>query len=386
MNDGNFTATSATVPRGVALDLPAFHRVPVKWIRENACPPIKWRTVRDILPAGSATPADMEALRQEVLEYKTVKQITKKQWVNGTWSGNLLGVAPSKSQGIKDVGTVAQYRRLVEMGVPSGERPFKLADRLFYRVLSRDEDPALLFEYRKAAAAHPDTASWYRDLLQQGVTAALAQAGKRLDPRVRGSAHRIISNISRFLRSDLAEKPIVRKGSRNVLDPDAYPPTVFSVAVVAFIPSLQRERAGFVDRLSAFLTQPASKKTYSIQLGRKILKPTFHLLGEPIQADSSGKTGDLPFAIHWIELLVRLGAFERSATAQRILGRLLRECDEQGVWNPGNLRTLPRSPSNLADFACPLEHSAKTAEARKADVTFRLALIAKLLDLPLEFT
>jgi len=95
---------------------------------------------------------------------------------------------------------------------------------------------------------------------------------------------------------------------------------------------------------------------------------------------------DLPLALHWIELLVRMGQLHSSTTAPRILSRLLSECDAQGVWNPPNLRTLPKSPSRLAEFSFPLEADAKTAEHRKADVTFRLALIAKLAGWTLDYT
>jgi hypothetical protein len=40
----------------------------------------------------------------------------------------------------------------------------------------------------------------------------------------------------------------------------------------------------------------------------------------------------------------------------------------------------------VADFAFPLEAEAKTLERRQADVTFRLALIAKLAGWTLEYT
>lgn len=302
------------------------------------------------------------------------------------WGANILGLAASKAQGLNDVGTVARYRHLVELGYPQGERPYRLAERVFHRLLSRDEDPALLFEYQKAAKTNPALGVWARDLMREAATAALAHAGNIDDPRVRGAAHKIASRVSQFLRSEYAEKPIKRSASRNVLQPDAYPPTVFSVAVVAYMPSLQRERAGFVDRLGAYLLQPASKRTYVIQIGRKVIQPTFHVLGDPLKADSSGNPKDLPFALHWIELLTRLGLLQSSTTAQRILGRLIRDCDKQGVWNPKNLRALPKSSSKVADFAFPLEVDTKTTERRKADVTFRLALIAKLAGWQLQYT
>lgn len=297
----------------------------------------------------------------------------------------MLGLAASKAQSIKDVGTVAQYRHLLELGVPATERAFKFADRLFFRVLSRDDDPSLYFEYQKAAKKNVALGPWARDLMREGITAGLAQAGHMEDPRVRGSAHRIVTAISAFLRSELADKPIVRKGARNILHPDAHPPTVFSVAMIAFMPNLQRERAGFVERLGSFISKPAPKRTYVVPLGKAVQKPTFYLLGEPLAADSAGNPKDLPFALHWIELLARLRILDSSSIGQRILARLLKDCDDQGVWIPKNLRAIPKSPGKLADFAFPLEIDGKTAERRKTDVTFRLALIAKLAGWSLEF-
>ncbi len=327
----------------------------------------------------------MQALRAEVVDYKGVTQTVRKQRANGVWGGNILGLAASKAQGIKDVGTVAQYRHLLELGYPCDERPCRLTERVFHRILSRDEDPALLFEYQKVAKTNPSLGAWARDLMREAATAALAHSGKIDDPRVRGAAHRVASRVSQFLRSGLSDKPIKRSGSRNVLQPEAYPPTVFSVAIVAYMPNLQRERAGFVERLRAYLVQASPRRDYVIQVGRKVMKPTFHLLGDPLKADSSGNPKDLPFALHWIELLARLGILQSSPTAGRILCRLIKDCDEQGVWNPKNLRALPKSSSKVADFAFPLEVNSKTLEQRKADVTFRLALIAKLAGWKLEY-
>ncbi len=367
------------------MELPSSHRVPAKWIAEHACAPIRWRTVTEILPKGLIPEPELAALRREMVDYRLVKQIVKKQAATGMWGRNMLGIAPSAAQDIKAVGTIAQYRRLRELGLPESDRSFRLADRLLFRILSKDEDPALLFEYKKLAKTNAALALWARNMITQGATAALAEGGRKDDPRLRGAAHRIMSQVSQFLRSDLADSPIVRKGSRNILHPDAFPPTVFCVAAVAYLPAVQRERAGFVERLCAFLGKPGPKRTYTIQVGKKIIKPTFTLLGNPLHADSSGRPKDLPFALHWIELLARMGAVETSPTAIRILTRLFKDCDAQGVWSPKGLRSLPKSPSKLADFAFPLEADTRTADRRKSDVTFRLALIAKVQGLDLEF-
>ena len=334
--------------------------------------PIRWRTVNEILPPDSAAAADVAALREELVQYKRITQTARKQR-KGVWGGNILGIAPAKAQEIKDVGTVASYRHLVELGLPSDVRVFRAADRILYRLLSRDDDPALLFEYKKGAKANHELADWARLQFREGAVAALAQAGHMEDPRVRGSAHKIATVISAFLRSELAEKPIIRRSGKNILHPNANPPTMYSVAMLAYMPSVQRERAGFAERLGVFLSQPATKRTYVIQLGRRGVKPSHLLLGDPLQASAAGVAKDLPLALHWIELLVRLKLLDSSPMAQRILARLLKECNADGVWSPKNLRTLPRSPSKLADFAFPLELDGKTIERRQSDVTFRLA-------------
>jgi hypothetical protein len=69
----------------------------------------------------------------------------------------------------------------------------------------------------------------------------------------------------------------------------------------------------------------------------------------------------------------------------RILGRLLSDVDANGVWAPRSLRSVPKSKSRLADFMFPLEQDGKTPERRQSDVTFRLALIAKMAGWSLEF-
>lgn len=322
----------------------------------------------------------------ELRAYKPVSQILNRQKPNGTWGDNILGLDPARWSILDNVGTVSQYRRLIELGIPREERAYRMAERVFFRLLSRDESPELLFEFKRAVKATPELAAWARDLMREGSTAALAHGGCVEDPRVRGAAHRIATEISQFLRSELAEKPFVKKGSRTVLHPEARPPTLLSVAMVAWMPNLQRERAGFVERLAAYLARPAPKKAWAIMVGKRIVKPWIHLLGDPIQADSAGRPKDLPLALHWIELLVRMGMLSTSPTAQKVLARLLSECDERGVWSPKKLRSIPRSPSKLVSFAFPLEADAKKPESRQADVTFRLALIAKLAGWKLQYT
>jgi hypothetical protein len=371
---------------GAILDLPSEHRIPVTWLLENAGPSIRYRTYRELAPEGYASPEVIEAAHLAINDSKVALAVVKKQKDNGIWGGNLLGLASSAAQGVKDVGTIPQYRRLLQLEWPRASRPFKLADRVLFRLLSRDEDPSLLFEFLKSVKADPEAEEWARGIMREAASGALAEAGYGEDPRLRGSGHRIASAISQFLRSPLAEKPFIRSGAQTVLHPEAHPPTWYSVAMLAAMPNLQRERAGFTERLGHYLAQPAPKKPFVLEVGKKTVRPQHLILGDPIEADSKGLPQDLPLALHYIELLARMGALEWAPVATKVLARLLKDCDESGIWRPKNLRSLPKAGNKITYHYYPLHLDPKTAEGKEVDVTFRLALIAKLLGWSLTYT
>jgi hypothetical protein len=309
----------------------------------NACQSIRYRLATEIFPS-LLTPPELEAIRLELESQGAAKQIIKKQKDTGIWGANLLGIAPNKTSGIKDVGTIPQFLRLVEMGLGPDSRPLRMAGRVLYRLVSRDEDPKLLFEYAKYSTIEIGAEPWIREIVREAAASALARGGQGDDPRVRGAAHKILNQVSAFLRSE---------------------------------PAVQRERAGLVERLGSYLSKAAPKKAYSVSLGKKSLKPGFLLLGDPVHVSASGQPDDLPFALHWMELLARLGLLATSASSAKIWGRLTKELDG-GVWHPRNLRTLPKSTSPWAYHMFPLESDSKKPESRQADVTFRMALIARL--------
>jgi len=365
------------------LDLATPHRVPLGWLRENGSESVRLRAARDLAPTPPPDLADLEA---GVLESKPTTAIAKKQAEDGTWGENLLGIAPVAKEGIKDVGTVAQYRRLVHLGLPSGSRPYKLADRMLFRLLSRDEDPSLLFEYQKTVKVAPGAEAWVRDLGREAATCALAEAGHLEDPRIRGSAHRIASAVSQFLRGPLSENPFSKSGKSLILNPEAHPPSWYSLAMVAAMPNLQRERAGLMERLGTYLSKPSSKRAFVIPVGRRNIKPTHLLLGDPMESDARGNVKDLPLALLFIELMARLGKAADSPLVMRVLHRLWGECNDRGVWSPKKLTSPPKAGNVASYHFYPLQVEPRTAEARAVDVTFRLALIAMLMGRPLEYT
>ena len=331
------------------------------------------------------TAEDIQADEDSVLDSKPVQAVIKKQKDNGVWGGNLLALAASAKDGIKDVGTIPQYRRLLQLGVPRSARAYKLTERVLFRLLSRDEDPFLQFEFAKLSKDSAAAMELAREHMREAASAALAEAGYIEDPRVRGAAHKIATSVSAFLRSPLAEKPFVRSGAKTILHPEAHPPTWYSVAMIAAMPNLQRERAGFTERLGQYLGTPMSKKTFVWQVGKRVLKPELLLLGDPIEADAKGNAKDIPLALHFIELLARISALHTNPVATRVLARLMSECDDEGVWRPKALKAAPRTTHKVTHHCYPLQVESKQVDSRLVDVTFRLALIARLLGWPLEY-
>lgn len=371
--------------RSERLELPTSHRLPLSWLLEAASTPLQYRAYAEIVPESLRDTGQLEALRAADLAYKPANAIARRQADNGLWGGDLLGFGNAKGSPGTDGGTVVQYRRLLEMGWTPDQRPFRVADRFLFRLLSRDEDPILLGEYQRPAKADPGLGQWARSMGRQAASAALARSGAHgEDPRLRGAAHRIASDISQFLRSEAATKPFKKVHGKTVLDPTALTPTTFAIEMLAFLPNLQRERAGFIERLGQYLATPSPRRGFEVLAGNKLVKPTFELLGDPMHADAQGRVTDVPFALYWLELLARLGLVRQIPSASKTLARLLSECDDQGIWSPRNLRTRPKTTNPVVAHYFPLEGAGKSPAQRQTDVTFRLALIARLMGLPVE--
>lgn len=351
---------------------------------EAASPPIQYRAMAEAAPEEARDPERLTELARLALEYKPAQAIARKQRDTGLWGANLLAPGADKAFGWSEVGTVFQYRRLLEMGWPPDQRVFRIADRFLFRLLSRDPDPALLVEFQRPGKADPGLALWARNLGREAAAASLARSGRGEDPRLRGAAHNIATGISTYLRSPLIEKPFKKAQGKTVIEPEAAPPSIFAIEMLAFLPALQRERSGFVERLGAYFSTPAPKRAFFQLAGKKVLPPIFVLMGDPLRADAHGHVPDVPFAVYWLELLARLGLVRQIPSAAKTLARLYSECDDQGIWTPKALRTLPKTESPVLTHYFPLEGAGKSPAQRQTDVTFRLALIARLLGLPIE--
>ena len=351
---------------------------------------MRYRTLAELAPQGTFEAEILSEALLDLVRSPEVSAITTRQADNGLWGENFLAFQPTPRDHIDEVGTVAQYRRLVQLGVPTSTRPFRLADRILFRTLSRDDDPELLGEFVDLVGEHEKCAEQARALIREGVCAALAESGHDEDPRLRGAAHRIVSGVSAFLRSPLAEHPLVKRGTSHVLHPDAAPPTWWMLAMMAAMPSLQRERGAFLERLAQYLAAPAPDKSFHAALCGKSLRPTHLVLGDPIELDNKarGMPKDIPLTLHFVELLAAIGPAQLAAAPNASKGfmRLLEDVDADGIWHPKNLRSQPKPTTPITYHCWPLAPDDGELASRQADITFRLACIAKRLGWRLEYS
>src|SRR5690606_27593124 len=88
-----------TVAREPPLELPTQHRIPLTWLLNHAGESIRYRTLVELVPGGSADPAQVQAALDAIVQSKPALAVVKRQKETGVWGGNLLGLAPSAKTG-----------------------------------------------------------------------------------------------------------------------------------------------------------------------------------------------------------------------------------------------------------------------------------------------
>jgi hypothetical protein len=351
-------------------------RFPLGWLLDHAGPAIQYRAVCDVarLPA----PPGIAALP---MAQPFAVRLALSQQADGSWGPSMLGI-PSGRGGLAGVGMINGVRRLLESGWDRESPPLLRARRLLFRLLAEDDDPTYLFELRAEAAGNDDLVRRGRGILREAAAAALAQAGYEGDPRLRGAAKRILERMMVYLRSPLAQKPWVRVGNRQVLAPEATPPSIYALTMLAFMPLFRSEHHGAMERLYLYLTQPLPRQEAMQLYGETIVAQPHLVFGDQLPHRNSADA-DVPAALVWLELMARLNFLRRNDNWSKLFDRFLDDRDRTDVWHPHKGLEGPSTESPFVWPGFPLEEGGG-AEARWTDVTFRLGLIARLSGRPIE--
>jgi len=351
---------------------------PLGWLLEHGSPAIQYRSVVDVARLPAVDP------RFSVLPFAHVPalKLAMVQSPDGTWNQSMLGVPSSRAMNFEGVGTINAFRRLVECGWDRESPPMVHARRVLFRLLAEDEDPSHLYEHaQKGKTPDIEMARRSRAILREAAAAALAHAGYENDPRLRGAARRISERVYDYLRSPLAEKPFIRVGNQHVLPQEAAPPSIYSLTMLAYMPSFRSEHHEILDRIYIWLNHTMPRQEVVQLCGKKIIEQPHLVLGDPLPHRNAADA-DVPAAIVWLELMARLGFLRRNENWSKLFERFLDDRDRQGIWHPHKGMAGPKTTNPFIWPIYPIEVTTG-GDDRWADFTFRLGLIARISGRPI---
>ena len=375
--------SSAPVPAVLAPPAPVLPpepvRFPLGWLLDHAAGPLKYRSIVDVAKPGGLDPTAVSTLP---LTHGPALTLAAQQATDGTWNQSMLALPSGRAEHFEGIGTIMAVRRLLEYGWDKDSPPLVRARRVLFRLLAEDNDPDYLFELGGKNAKDEDLSRRARGLLREAAAATLAHAGYEGVPRLRGAAHRILDRIANYLRSPLAEKPFVRIGNQHVLPAEASPPSMYALAMLAYMPLFRTERHEAMELLYNHLMQPQPRQETVQQVGEKIVAQPHLVMGD-LLPHRNAADDDVVFAMAWLELMARLGFLKRNDNWTKLFDRFLDERDRDGVWHPRKGLATVKSSNAFVWPMYPLEDSL-AGDERWTDLTFRLGLIARLAGRPIE--
>ncbi|MDE3172499.1 MAG: hypothetical protein KGN74_05455 [Gemmatimonadota bacterium] len=354
-------------------------RFPITWLLEHASTAIRYRALADVAEVDFTADQRSAAFPYT---YRPALLLALSQGLDGTWSHTMLTVPSPRAAHFEGVGTINAVRRLLEYGWDKDSPPLLQARRILFRLLAEDDDPEFLFEFGGKAAPDDDLVHRGRAILREAAAAALAQAGYQGDPRLRGAARRILDRINDFLRSPLAEKPWMRVGNQHVLAPEAAPPSIHALTMLAYMPLFCTEHAEVMDRIYAWVSQAQPRQEIVQLLGRRIATQAHLVMGDQLPHRNAADA-DVARALVWLELMARLGFLKLNENWSRLFDRFLDDRDADAVWHPHKGMQAVKTVNPFVWPMFPLEQEL-AGDERWTDVTFRLGLIARLAGRPID--
>lgn len=345
---------------------------PLRWLLDHASAPIAFRAQVDVANEEIPEWDDIEA---RVLTAPEALRIADAQGKGGLWNNAMLA-APDGSDDMSAMGTIQAFCRLLEYGWSEEMPELKVSTRTLFRILTEDEDPALLFEFKDSVQCDLDVERT-RNLLREASASALAQAGYEEDPRLRGMARKILQRIDNFVTSSFFKSPWAKIGKTHVLLEGSSPPSVYALTMLAHMPAFCSEHHAVMDRLYQYLTQTPVTAEPAQLYGRSIVSEPHAIVGDPFHAFHT-KPIDVPLALFWLETMARLGFLEQNNNWMQLFMQFLEWLHDDGVTRPEGDRFVFKGQSPLLWYYYPLEEDT-SGDRKFIDVNFRLGLVAQYL-------
>lgn len=348
------------------------------WLLENACPPIRYRVLTELLDRDKDDP-EVQKVRLEVMAYGPALKLQRTQRKDGTWGGKLHAGEPKKYEPSLENGLCQLY----EMGWNRDSKPVKHAAATLRSFLTQKRD-LKFFEYAKLVKADERRERYYRWFLRILSLGLLIRGGYQ-DDRSRLAVLELLELCAGFVDDPVSRNPTEEIGASHPLIRTAawkrdYPflPDLYLLRVFAYSPWL----------LDGELAKMRLKKISDYVLGETYqrLTPDLGLVrtakgsfpkGGGIRlrsVDYYQKNGNLDELLVFMELLARLGLLNRYPQLMAHLEWLHGQQSKEGRWN---VASKLLSESSRWTALLRLEKDWRSPARKEADITFRVLLILK---------
>lgn len=360
---------------------------PTPWLLEKSCPPIRFRTLTEILGKAENDPAVVQA-REGANNFEPAIKIARAQKETGVWLDKILEFEAPNNSRHRGPGMVNQFLALVDFGWDHTHPIIHCSAEKLFRFIA--EDPQTdLFELKGYAGTNPAANAAIRRSLSVIAGALLSRAGYAGDANVCAVADRVLAELEAQYPASGEAK--IFDGTVEVIEneapvtyrrilPGAHVPDMFLYYFIAFHPRFTRDAKAreVVRRVTAHLFKGDSIPLRVREAeGKRYLKLVDLHIGAWGQAEYGA--GRIGFLLHDLEMLARAGVLTQFPKAVELLEWLLSLQDESdGVFRADPVIEKVLSRSQYHYF--PLEDSWRGKHKKYTDVTFRVLLILKSLD------
>lgn len=351
---------------------------PIPWLLENACAPIRYRVMTELLDRGRDD-LEVQKVRQEALAYPPAAQLVKRQRKDGTWGGVIHAGDSRKFTLSLENGLC----RLFEFGWNRETRTVRNAAKTMRSFLTVKKD-LKFFEFAKSVKADLRRERYYRWYLRILALGLLIRAGYT-EERSRMAVLELLDLTAGFVDDPVSRNPVEEIGANL--------PLIRRAAYRRDYPFLPDVNIFRVFSLSPWLLGGEMAKMRLKKVSDYILSLTYQELAPDLglvrttkgsfpkqggvrihPVEYYQKHGHLDELLVYLEMFARLGLINRYPLLMAHLEWLQSQQGKNGRWN---LSTRLITDSSRWTALMRIEKDWRSPARKEADLTFRMLLILK---------
>ncbi len=179
---------------------------PIPWLLENACAPIRYRVLTELLDRRRDDPQVVE-LRKDVVNDAAARKLERTQRKDGSWAGTVHAGDPRRFQASIENGLC----RLFELGWDRDAKAVRTAAKTLRTYLTAKRDVPF-FEFTKAIKADERREQYFRWYLRILALGLLVPAGY-VDDRSRLAVLELLDLTAGFVDSPVSRNPVEEIGA-----------------------------------------------------------------------------------------------------------------------------------------------------------------------------